>query len=87
MSLDNFIKTFELEQVQLEVSKYDFKDNMIVISEIKILDSGKKFIRFADLSKIQKYLKFSLDIKKTHIKISFELQIVLVFHFYVMELV
>lgn len=56
--LNEFIKTFELEQVQLEVSKYDFKDNMIVISEIKILDSDKNFIRFADLSKIQKYLKY-----------------------------
>ena len=56
--LSEFIKTFELEQVQLEVSKYDFKDNMIVISEIKILDSDKNFIRFADLSKIQKYLKY-----------------------------
>lgn len=59
MSLSEFIKTFELEQTYLEVSKYDFKDNMIVISEIKVFDSNNNFIRFADIQKVIPYLKYA----------------------------
>ena len=59
MSLNDLIKQFDLRQTQLEVSKYDFKDNMIVIKEIKILDDSGNFIRFADLNKVLPYLKFS----------------------------
>ena len=58
MSLNDFIKQFGLKQTTLEISKYEIKNGMIVIKEIKVLDDSGEFIRFADLSKIQKYLKY-----------------------------
>jgi hypothetical protein len=59
MSLSDFIKQFGLKQTTLEISKYEVKNGMIVIKEIKVLDDSGEFIRFADLNKVLPYLKFS----------------------------
>ena len=59
MSLNDFIKQFGLKQTTLEISKYEIKNGMIVIKEIKVLDDSGEFIRFADLNKVLPYLKFS----------------------------
>ena len=59
MSLNDFIKQFELKQTTLEISSYEVKNGMIVIKEIKVLDDSGEFIRFADLNKVLPYLKFS----------------------------
>jgi hypothetical protein len=59
MSLNDFIKQFGLKQTTLEISKYEVKNGMIVIKEIKVLDDSGEFIRFADLNKVLPYLKFS----------------------------
>lgn len=59
MSVNDFIKIFDLKQTTLEISKYEIKNGMIVIKEIKVLDDSGEFIRFADLNKVLPYLKFS----------------------------
>ncbi len=59
MELNKFIKSFDLQQINLQISDYEVINNAIVIKEIKILDNEMQFVRFADINKVEPYLKFS----------------------------
>lgn len=54
------IDTFNLDTpptYRFEISDYELVDDKIVINSIKVFDSENKFIKFADLKKVFKYLK------------------------------
>ena len=56
----NLIQTFDLEKPPLYkfvISDYEMVDDKIVINKIKVLDAEDKFLKFADLKKVFKYLK------------------------------
>ena len=53
------IDKFDLETPEqniLEISKYGYENDVIIIKEIKVLDSDFNFVRFANLEKVTKYL-------------------------------
>ena len=53
------VDTFDLEtpeQQVLEICDYEYKDGVILIKKIKVLDSELNFVRFANLEKVTKYL-------------------------------
>ena len=53
------VDTFDLEtpeQQVLEICEYEYKDGVIVIKKIKVLDSELNFVRFANLERVTNYL-------------------------------
>ena len=53
------VDTFDLETPDkqvLEICEYEYKDGVIVIKKIKVLDSELNFVRFANIEKVTKHL-------------------------------
>lgn len=57
--IDKLIEEMDLERPNLIISSYEYKDSMIVIKQIDVVDNENNFLRKADLSKVLPYLSIS----------------------------
>lgn len=57
--IDKLIEEMDLERPNLTISSYEYKDSMIVINQIDVVDNENNFLRKADLSKVLSYLSIS----------------------------
>jgi hypothetical protein len=57
--IDKLIEEMDLERPNLIISSYEYKDSMIVIKQIDVVDNENNFLRKADLSKVFPYLSIS----------------------------
>lgn len=57
--LNKLIEEMDLERPNLIISSYEYKDSMIVIKQVDVVDNKNNFLRKADLSKVLPYLSVS----------------------------
>ncbi len=58
-NVNKLIEEMDLERPNLIISSYEYKDSMIVIKQIDVVDNKNNFLRKADLSKVLPYLSIS----------------------------